>query len=425
MKTLYFECNMGAAGDMLMAALLELCPDRNAFLEQMNSLGLARVKVELDSVAKCGIFGSQINVTIDNIQPQGGQDMEISQDVSIQDHEHEHSHDHDHDHGHEHSHDHNGLDGIEHILSSLNISEQVKENALAVYQLIAAAEAKAHNRPVTEVHFHEVGNLDAIADIVGVCILMEQLSPEQVIVSPIHVGSGFVRCAHGILPVPAPATAHILINVPVYSGQIKGELCTPTGAALLKHFATSFGSMPEMRVHKIGYGMGHKDFPAANCVRVFAGRTTSGSAHEPNGYVEELNCNIDDMSGEALGYACRTLIEAGAHDVFIQQIQMKKDRPGHLLSVICATKDVDRLASLILKHTTTIGVRRLTMQRYSLDRQIKTHDTPLGTVRIKQSEGYGVERLKVEYDDLAELAKAHNLSFDEISRLVNSYINNK
>lgn len=287
MKTLYFECNMGAAGDMLGAALIELFDDRAEALARLNDMGLPDVQFELESAEKVGILGSRLRVRIH------GEDETVEDVAMGHHHEHHHEHEHDHEHGydhhhhhhahvhehehdHEHGHDHHHhehrtLRDVETIIQGANVSGAVKANALATYQLIAKAESRAHGVPVSEVHFHEVGAMDAIADILAVSVLIEALRVDRIAASPIHVGSGFVRCAHGVLPVPAPATADILRGVPSYGGKIQGELCTPTGAALLKHFARSFGAQPLMTVEKIGYGMGKKDFPAANCVRAFLG----------------------------------------------------------------------------------------------------------------------------------------------------------
>lgn len=291
MKTMYIECKMGAAGDMLTAALLELMPDREAAVAELNALGIPGVVFEASTVEKTGIQGTSVTVRINGAVEgdahEHGHDHchEHAHDhdhdhCHDHDHKHEHAHDHDHDHDHEHAHDHDqhhmhvhrGMAEIEAIINALNVSERVKADALAVYALIAAAESKAHGVPVSAVHFHEVGMMDAIADIVAFCVLMEKVAPDTIIVSPIHVGSGTVRCAHGTLPVPAPATAEILRGVPTYGGTIDSELCTPTGAALLKHFADCFDVQPVMAVDAIGYGMGKKDFPAANCVRVFVGK---------------------------------------------------------------------------------------------------------------------------------------------------------
>ena len=297
------------------------------------------------------------------------------------------------------------------LIDALPVSDKVKTDSKAVYALIADAESKVHGRPVTEIHFHEVGTMDAVADVVGVCLLMEQLAPEQVIVSPVHTGSGHVHCAHGILPVPAPATAMILEGIPSYSAGVKGELCTPTGAALLKHFATRFGDRPVMSVSAIGYGMGKKDFDQVNCVRAFLGE--SEGVRE---MITKLECNLDDMTGEDIGFAVEQLFAAGARDVFTQSIQMKKNRPGILLSVICLPEDADRLAGIMMRHTTTLGIRRQDMSRYTLKRREETVSTPYGDIRVKRSEGMGVERVKPEYDDLAAIAREKDLPLNTIRR---------
>lgn len=291
MRTLYLECNMGAAGDMLAAALLELHPEPEAVLERLNDLGLPGVSFQKERAVNCGITGTHFSVRVNGVE-------EESHDVEIrhvqeghphhhEDHVHEHGEhhheahvygEHHHIHGehhHKEHHHHTSLHDICHIIDELELPEDVKENARAVYLRIAEAEGHVHGCKVEEIHFHEVGTLDAVADVVSVCLLMQELAVEQVIVSPVHVGSGRVRCAHGILPVPAPATAYILQGVPIYGGQIKGELCTPTGAALIRQFADEFGNLPLMKVEKIGYGMGRKEFPAANCVRAMLGERIS------------------------------------------------------------------------------------------------------------------------------------------------------
>jgi uncharacterized protein (TIGR00299 family) protein len=294
---------------------------------------------------------------------------------------------------------------IRDILAALPVSDKVKDDALAVYGLIAEAESKAHGKPVDAVHFHEVGMMDAVADIVGVCLLMEELAPRRVVVSPVHVGSGQVKCAHGILPVPAPATATIFRGVPTYGGQIKGELCTPTGAALLKHFADEFGDRPMMATDGIGYGMGKKEFPVANCVRVFIGESKQQDAD-----IVEMVCNLDDMTGEELGFALEVLLENGALDVYMVPIQMKKSRPGQMLVCLCKPADEEKLAALILKHTATFGLRSINWRRHTLERTIETVDTKYGPVRIKTGSGYGVTKSKVEYEDLAKIAKGSGKS---------------
>jgi hypothetical protein len=294
---------------------------------------------------------------------------------------------------------------IRQIVSQLQVSEKVRGDILAVYNLIAEAESHAHNCPVDQIHFHEVGNMDAVADIAGVCILMEMIGADQVLASPVHVGSGHVHCAHGILPVPAPATAYLLQGIPSYSGTIDGELCTPTGAALLRHFVSAFVPMPVIATEKIGYGVGRKVFPAANCVRAFLGETADQSDT-----ITALSCNLDDMTGEEIGFAMETLLENGALEVFTQPVQMKKNRPGVLLSCFCRPEEEEKFVRLIFRNTSTIGIRKSSHDRYTLSRESVSTETPFGTVRAKVSAGYGVQRRKFEYDDLSAIAKRENLS---------------
>lgn len=378
MKTLYLDCGMGAAGDMLTAALLELLPNREAFLTELNSLGLPGVTVSGEVSSKCGIQGTCITVKV-NGKEESEQMYSHSHEQEhghSHGHPHEHSHTHEHSRGGEHTHHHSSMHEIVHIMEGLPISEKVKADILAVYSLLAEAESHAHGVPVTQIHFHEVGTMDAVADVTAACMLMDRLAPQQVVVSPVHVGSGHVKCAHGILPVPAPATAYILRDVPIYGGGIKSELCTPTGAALLKHFATKFGDMPVMRVSAIGYGMGKKDFTAANCVRALLGDT-----EEEGDTIVELCCNLDDMTAEAIAFAEEQFFAAGALDVYTVSAQMKKSRPGVLLSVMCREEDKKTMVGLIFRHTTTLGVRENISRRYILSRTIETIATDFGEVR--------------------------------------------
>ena len=419
MKTLYLECNMGAAGDMLAAALLELHPQPEEFVRRMNSLGIPGVEFSAQPAVKCGITGTHVSVTVHG-EEEESQDVHLHHHDHHHDHEHAHDHDrdhhehehHEHDHGHGHHH-HAGMGDIRHILSHLDIPQDVREDAEEVYELIALAESHAHGRPVEEIHFHEVGTLDAVADVVAVCWLIHDLEPEQILASPVHVGWGQVRCAHGILPVPAPATAHILRDVPTYGGSVEGELCTPTGAALLKHFAQSFGPSPVMRVEKIGYGMGKKDFEAANCLRAMLGQTQEGRET-----IAQLCCNLDDMTPEALGFVQERLWEAGALDVTTTPVGMKKNRPGVLLTCMCRLEDRERLVSLLFRHTTTLGIRESQCSRYTLSRSQRSLETPWGPVRIKTSAGWGVTREKPEYEDLAKIARDQDLPLDKVRELL-------
>ena len=419
MRTLYFDCSMGAAGDMLSAALYELIEDKEAYVKKINSIGLKGVNVNPSEMIKCGIAGTHMHVLVDGVSE--GEEHEHHEHSHEHHHEHDehHEHHHDHDHHHEehehehHSHHHSSMKDIEDIIDSLDIPDNVKKDVKSVYALIAEAESNAHKVPVSDIHFHEVGTMDAIADIVGVCLLINELSPEKIVASNINVGGGHVHCAHGILPVPAPATAYILRDIPIYSGHIQSELCTPTGAALLKHFVTSFGEMPVMKVEKIGYGMGKKDFEQANCVRAFIGETSGG-----NGEIVELSFNVDDMTAERIAFATERFYDGGAREVFTVPVGMKKSRPGTLICVICDKEKEEKMVELIFMHTTTLGLRENVCKRYTLERNIIKKETEFGEVRIKKSAGYGVEREKYEYEDLARIAKDKNMSIDEVIKLL-------
>lgn len=298
---------------------------------------------------------------------------------------------------------------IERIIGELAVSEGVRKNVKAVYQLIAEAESRVHGESVDLVHFHEVGAMDAVADITAVCMLMEKLSPDRVIASPVHAGSGHVRCAHGILPVPAPATALLLEEIPWYGGSVKGELCTPTGAALVRYFADAFGPMPVLKVSRIGYGMGKKEFPMLNCVRALL-----GDSEDRKDQVISLSCNVDDMTGEEIGAAMEALYEAGAREVFTTPVGMKKSRPGTMITLLVSPDLEETLVSVLFRVTSTLGIRRSILDRYVLDRREETLETEAGKVRCKISSGYGVSRRKFEYDDIAAIAKAEGKSIREI-----------
>jgi uncharacterized protein (TIGR00299 family) protein len=388
MKLLYLDCGMGAAGDMLCAALLELFDDPDAVTAQLNGLGIPGVRFIREAAVKCGIQGTHMRVLVEDEE------------------EDEHLHDH---HGHHHHH-HSHLEDIRHIVSHLAIDDAVRQDVLSVYDRIAQAESQVHGVTIEHIHFHEVGTMDAIADITAVCYLMRKLGVSRVAASPVHVGSGQVKCAHGILPVPAPATALLLKDVPIYGGEVRGELCTPTGAALLKHFVHDFGAMPVMQLERTGYGMGKKDFPIANCVRAMLGSTCASAGDE----IVELRCNLDDMTGEAIGFACEQLLAAGALDVFTTAITMKKSRPGVLLSVLCKPEQRETVTALLFHHTTTLGIRYQTLARSTLERRTEQAPTPYGTVRYKISTGYGAEHRKPEYEDLARIAREKGLSLQEL-----------
>lgn len=455
MRTLYLECKMGCAGDMLMGALSELV-DQKAFVEKMNALGLEGIHFEAVPSSKCGVSGTHMKVTIDGEEEGPAEEATFFLQIRNAHHIH-HILDHieeipgisqvryeedvlsytclhdsgeeienkirnmilDHEadaiietHGHRHHHhDHHGMHvkDIQNILESLPVSSEVKEDALAVYRIIAEAESHVHGVEMEDIHFHEVGTMDALADVVGNCILFEMIHAERIYVSPVALGNGMVKCAHGILPVPAPATAYILQGIPTYSGRMEGELCTPTGAALLKHFGDVFDVQPSMKTDAIGYGMGNKDFPAANCVRAFLGEA------EDDGEVCELKCNIDDITGESIGYAFEVLFQEGALDVYVTSVSTKKNRPGYVFTCMCKTSQKDKFIALMFKHLTTLGIREYVCPRHCLHRSVETIETSYGPVHIKKSDGFQVHREKLEYEDLARIARENDLSIEEIT----------
>lgn len=450
MKYLYFQCNMGAAGDMLSGALYDLLgeKEKKEFLSVMQKLNLPGIRLNPTREQKCGIYGTHMYVTVDGEEEKEPSHMEEHEHHHEHGHEHENHHHHEpehhhHEHGHEHEHEHHHHHGHEHHahvdyqdmlhqISHLALPEEVRNHAASVYGLIGEAESRAHNTTVEQIHFHEVGTLDALADVVSFSLLIHMLKPDKILASPIHVGSGTVRCAHGILPVPAPATAEILKGVPIYSGQIQGELCTPTGAALLKHFVSSFGEMPPMIIEATGYGMGTKDFPQANCVRAFLGEVyastsvsqpgtaqnnsllTESSFSSNHGAILSLSCNLDDITGEVLSFAAEQLMSQGALDVYTTPIGMKKGRPGQLLTCLCRPLDEEKMTALIFRHTTTRGIRVQEFRRHVLSQNFREQDTPYGKVTIKQSQGYGVEKEKPEFEDIARLARENNTSLDSV-----------
>lgn len=373
---LYFECSMGAAGDMLASALVDLYDDKKAAVAQLNALSIPDTVIEYGEKDQCGIRGTHLKMVI-----KGKTETPESQ------HEHHALHRH--------------LNGIFEIIDSLNASEKIKNDVKEIYKIVAEAEAKAHGTEVFEVHFHELGMLDAIADITACAYLINNLAPEKICVSPINLGNGTVKCAHGILPVPAPATANILTGIPCYKSEIQTELCTPTGAAVLKYYADEFTDTPTFdSIKKTGIGTGTKELESANILRVFM---------LDDNCVSELSCNIDDMTGEEAAFASEIIMAKGALDCFITPVFMKKGRPGYLFTVICKSEECEKFARLIFRHTTTIGIRKYTPSRYTLERTL----TEENGIHIKRSEGYGTSREKAEFEDIKRLALEKDISLFE------------
>ena len=382
MRTLYLDCGMGAAGDMLTAALLALYKDQEGFLREINTALDGRAVVSAAPDVKCGVQGLHVSVVINGDEE--GEELK-------------------------HHHHHTSIGEIRDFLRAAPVSEKVRADALAVFDSIAAAEAAVHGKEMENIHFHEVGSIDAVADVLGVCLLVEKLAPEAVLASPVNVGGGTVKCAHGVLPVPAPATERLLRGIPYYEGEIKTELCTPTGAALLRHFVQRFADQPQMRVERTGYGTGKKDFGRLNAVRALLGET--GNEGET---LVQLACNVDDMTGEELGFAMEQLFAAGALDVWTTPIGMKKSRPAVLLTCLCTEEKREALLRALFQNTATLGVRETRCLRHTLERAFSTAATPYGEIRVKTARGYGVERSKAEFEDLARLAREHGLSLRQV-----------
>lgn len=374
---------MGAAGDMLLAALSELTGSPDEVISQLNALSLPGVIVARQSVISCGIRGTQIRVFIDGHE-EGG--------VAHGSHTHGQS-----------------FSEIDALLDGLVVSAQVKTDAKQIYRLIADAESKAHGRPVAQVHFHEVGMMDAIVDIVGCCLALEQIAPDCITCSRISVGGGTVQTAHGLLSVPAPATTALLSGLPIIGGPVEAELTTPTGAAILRYFVQKFGFMPAMQIVNTSYGMGTKQFDRPNCVRAFIGKQEINHLETAQNQIVELCCNLDDMTGEAIAFAMETILSAGALDVFCTPIFMKKGRPAQMLTVLCRIIDTDAMAQVLFLHTTTLGVRKMVCNRYVLNRSEQIVETKYGSIRIKTAIGKDIQKNKPEYEDVAHAAREHDV----------------
>lgn len=423
MKLLYFDCSMGAAGDMITASLLSLYPHPEEILPRLNAIGIPGVTYTLLQGENCGISGLMMRVligdkeekTLDVLDHEALAGLSPADTVPSGDaghHDHHHAHTHQHEHGepdhhgyHSHHHAHHNLSDIKAIVKNLHLTDAVKADVFAVYDALAEAESRAHQKPVSEIHFHEVGNLDAIADIAAACYLIHDLAPEKIMASPIHIGSGFVHCAHGILPVPAPATGYLLEGIPIYGGTIQGELCTPTGAAILKHFVQHFGPLPVMTTKAIGYGLGHKVYTVANVLRTLLGETG-----EKIRSLWHLTCQIDDMTGEEAAFAMEACRKKGALDAYMTPIYMKKSRPALALTVLCEETDKAALVRTLFAHTSTLGVREYPFSRYEMERSIHSVSVEGKEIRVKRASGYGVSREKAEYEDLSQLAAAEGIS---------------
>lgn len=380
---------------MISAALADLSGDPRAAVQRLNAIGIPGVRYSLEDVTRCGIAAKRMVVEVNGVVEGAGHH-------DHHDH-HDHSHHHDHPHHYDHPHHHATLADVFAIIDRLALPREVADDVRGIYRSLAEAEASVHGSSADAVHFHEVGMLDAVADISAAALLIAEISPGTITASPVNLGSGTVACAHGVLPIPAPCTAKLLEGIPSFGDtSIDGELCTPTGAALIRRYAKSFGGMPPMAIRKTGCGAGGREFHKANIVRAFLGDAGQSLSDE----VCEFKCSIDDMTAEEFAFAAERIFAAGALDVCMIPALMKKGRPGTVLEVLCATSMRDAVARSIFANTTTIGLRERIVGRRVLERREERVETPLGAVRRKISSGDGIVRAKVEYDDAARIARS-------------------
>lgn len=419
-KTLYLECNSGISGDMTVAALLDLGADEAKLNQALASLPVSGYSAKVSRVSKSGLDACDFAVLLDKTHENHDHDMEY---LHGHDHEHHHHHDHEHghDHGHyhhhehdhEHHHEHRSLPGILHIISHATLTPNAKALAEKIFTILAEAESKAHGVPMDEVHFHEVGAVDSIVDIVAVAVCLDDLGVEKVIIPRLCEGTGSIRCQHGIIPVPVPATLNIAAahGLNLHMTNVEGELVTPTGAAIAAAVKTSDRLPEQFRVIKIGIGAGKRQYERPSLLRAMLIEELGGEKDT----VWKLEANLDDCTGEALGYCMERLINAGARDVFYTPIFMKKNRPGVLLSVLCVEDKVKEMEDIIFSETTTIGIRRMKMERTVLSRSIKTVETKFGAVQVKECRlPNGQLRRYPEYESVIRLCKEKELLFQDV-----------
>lgn len=429
MKIAYFDCFSGASGDMILGALV----DAGLSLEQLKSelakLRLSHYDIGAQKVVKQGLGGTQMIIDLEGAHHYAGdhhhgEGHHHEEGHHSHPHGHHHGHHHDHDHGdhshHDHEcrqqqHEHRNLHDIKGLIEASSLDPAVKQPSLAIFTRLAEVEARVHRKSIEAVHFHEVGAMDSIIDVVGAAIGFKALGIEKLYCSPLHVGSGTVECAHGTLPVPAPATLELIKGKPVYATGVKGELLTPTGAAILTTLAAGFGPMPAMAVEATGYGAGTLETPGPNLLRVSIGE----AACEAKGFQVErvavIETNIDDMNPQLYDYIIQRILDLGALDVFLVPVQMKKNRPGTMITVICAVEAVEKFADFLLRETTTIGLRWRVDDRLKADRAIREVETRYGRVRFKLAQlGDRIVNVSPEYEDCKRLALEKGLALREV-----------
>jgi uncharacterized protein (TIGR00299 family) protein len=415
MRIAYLDCFSGISGDMFLGALVDAGVEVRLLEDTVAALNI-RARLEISRVNRSGVTATKVDVFAPDVH--GHEEKDSPRESR----EHNHSH-HDHEHSHEqpshrHSHEHSrGLKEIREIIRKAAISENAKKTAIEIFEALGTAEAKIHHMEIEKVHFHEVGAVDALVDIVCAAVGAEALNVDEIICSPLNVGGGSVKCAHGTLPVPAPATVELLKGASVYSSGIQAELVTPTGAAIVKILAKRFSTFPEMKIEKSGYGAGTRDFPGhANVLRLTIGEAqTQLSAKTLQETISVLEANLDDMNPQVFGYVMDRLLEEGALDVFGLPVQMKKNRPGMLLTVLCRREDSTKLTDLIFRETTTLGVREREENRRVLARKWISVETRWGNVRLKVASMNGtVTNYAPEYEDCRKIAAEHRVPLKSV-----------
>jgi len=437
MRIAYLECFSGISGDMFMGALIDAGVPPKVLEDAVAALSLG-ARLEISRVVRSGISATKADVWVNGEKDLPREEYWERQSIAagssfaaqrVDEPEHEHgdghSHGHhSHEHPHSHSHKHGrGMAGIRKIISAAAISEDAKKTAIAIFEALGNAEAKIHNTSIDDVHFHEVGAVDAMVDIVCAAVGAEALNVDEIVCSPLNVGGGSVKCAHGIFPVPAPATVELLAGAFVYSSGVQAELVTPTGAAIVKTLVSRFNEFPPMRIHKSGYGAGSRDFAGhPNVVRLTVGEAASAPLASKISVetISVLEANLDDLNPQVFGYVMDRLLEEGALDAFGVPVQMKKNRPGTLLTVLCKAEDADKLTQLIFAETTTLGVRRREERRQALARRWENVLTTWGEIRIKIASMNGtVTNYSPEYEDCRRIAAEHHVPLKQVMQEAN------
>lgn len=424
MRVLYYDCFCGISGDMNLAALLDLGVPEEYLIEEISKLKLdSEYEIKIEKTLKKGITGTQVNVILKNQHKKNNNNDNNEEYMDANDHaqNHEHTHEHGHQHQHSHSqedsnfhheHHHRNLRDIENIINSSDLKDRVKKLSIDMFMKVAVAEAKVHGKTIYDVHFHEVGAVDSIVDMVGAAIALDYLNIDKIIASTVQVGGGFVKCAHGLMPVPAPATVEILKNIPINTGIVSFETTTPTGAAILTANVQEFTDKINFSIEKIAYGIGHRDLEIPNVLRVYLGK------EEKNEEIEEqyiLETNIDDMNPEFYGYVEEKLFEKGALDVFKTAIFMKKGRPAIKLSVLVNEKNEENVTEVIFQETTSIGIRKYKVEKIMLNRDFSRVRTPYGEVTIKNSYYKGkLVKYKPEYEECRIIAKENSIPMERL-----------